>query len=103
MAYAEVETKNAVTNPSKPKNWPKITININNNPILIKAENPTFLDSIACNFAVNIEETAVGINAKIKICNAGTPSEKFGKNVSINNGETNTTKTINRLAKIRTK
>ncbi len=51
-----------------------------NDTILIIPEMPTFVDSLACNLAVKIDEIVSGINERTIIWRPKTPSWNFGKN-----------------------
>ena len=72
--------------PSKPKVWPKNTINIKRDDILIIAEYPILVDSAACNFALKIEDRESGINDIDKICRLKIPSKYFGNRFSTTKG-----------------
>ena len=81
------DTKTETDNPNKPYQFPIVAIKIKREPIRIRAENPTLLDSKACNFALSIATIESGMRVITKICKLGMPSEYFGRRFSIIIGE----------------
>ena len=60
-----------------------------NDPILTNAENPTFVEFLACNFAFIMDEIVNGIKDITRICKLSIPSLYCGKNSGISNGDKN--------------
>ena len=81
-----MESKNASDKPINSNNPPKIKIKTRSEPILTIAENPILVDSIDCNFAVNIDEIVKGIKEINRIWRLEIPVEYLGKNSLIKNG-----------------
>ena len=86
IALKVTDNKTAKENPIKPKKFPKNIIMIIRDTILKIATFPTWVDSLACNFAVNIEDIDKGIKVMVKSCKLCIPSEYSGKTCCIIKG-----------------